>query len=238
MKKTRLISSVAVMFLLSFALTGCSENKNTSSAATTSSVEASNTNNTPATENGSVSTAQTNAGTADQTNAGTAANTISLEDAKKIAFDNAGVTEADIVLKKSEQSYDDGKQEYEIDFYYNDMKYDYDIDAANGSITSVSKETMDAEDRAEMEAIKNGANSTANSETTGAMDENKAFEIALKHANVAANDVGEKSVKKDFDDDYNKEIYEVNFKVGNMEYDYDIAVDTGEILKAESEIDD
>ncbi len=230
MKKTRLISSVAVMFLLSFALTGCSENKNTSSAATTSSVEASNTNNTPATENGSVSTAQTNAGTA--------ANTISLEDAKKIAFDNAGVTEADIVLKKSEQSYDDGKQEYEIDFYYNDMKYDYDIDAANGSITSVSKETMDAEDRAEMEAIKNGANSTANTETTGAMDENKAFEIALKHANVAANDVGEKSVKKDFDDDYNKEFYEVNFKVGNMEYDYDIAVDTGEILKAESEIDD
>lgn len=94
-------------------------------------------------------------------------------------------------------------------------------------------------------ATENGSDSTAqtnagtaNSETTGAMDENKAFEIALKHANVAANDVGEKSVKKDFDDDYNKEIYEVNFKVGNMEYDYDIAVDTGEILKAESEIDD
>ena len=63
-----------------------------------------------------------------------------------------------------------------------------------------------------------------------------AKEIALKDAGVAEADCTELKVKLDTDDAVVH--YDVEFKAGGMEYDYDIDPTTGAILKAESEIDD
>lgn len=58
--------------------------------------------------------------------------------------------------------------------------------------------------------------------------EAKAKEIALEHAGLKETDVRFIRVHLDVDDGRRK--YEVEFYKGDVEYDYDIAADTGEIL--------
>ena len=58
---------------------------------------------------------------------------------------------------------------------------------------------------------------------------------ALEHAGVAEADCTEMKVELDTDDSVVH--YDVEFKVGNTEYDYDIDPTTGDIIKSDSEID-
>ena len=62
----------------------------------------------------------------------------------------------------------------------------------------------------------------------------QALDIALKHAGIAKKDALFPSVKKDYDD--GRQVYEVEFYAGFMEYNYDIDVATGSII--EFDIDD
>ena len=66
--------------------------------------------------------------------------------------------------------------------------------------------------------------------------ENAAKDIALTHAGVAEADIYNLDLKLDTDDAVVH--YDVDFKAGGMEYEYDIDPVTGDILKAESEVDD
>ena len=62
------------------------------------------------------------------------------------------------------------------------------------------------------------------------------MEIALSHAGLSASDVRE--LKAELDTDDGRVHYDVDFKQGTTEYDYDIDAVTGEIIKYDSEIDD
>ena len=62
------------------------------------------------------------------------------------------------------------------------------------------------------------------------------MDIALADAGFAAADVIELEVELDLDDAVVH--YDVNFKQGGWEYDYDIDATSGAILTATSEIDD
>lgn len=57
--------------------------------------------------------------------------------------------------------------------------------------------------------------------------------IAIEHAGVSASDVDYIRVKEDWD--WGRTVYEIEFYAGTMEYDYDVAKDSGAILKADSE---
>ena len=61
----------------------------------------------------------------------------------------------------------------------------------------------------------------------------KAKAIAFGHAGVSAGQVRDLSVE--YDDDG---VYEIDFKVGNTEYDYEIGATDGSIRKADVEQDD
>ena len=63
----------------------------------------------------------------------------------------------------------------------------------------------------------------------------KAKNIALAHASVAESDARELEVG--FDTEDGMIVYEVEFKSAGCEYDYEIDAKTGEILKAEKDID-
>ena len=62
----------------------------------------------------------------------------------------------------------------------------------------------------------------------------RAKQIALSHAGVS----GASFTKVELDTDDGVRVYEVEFKVGNVEYDYDIDATSGAILSSSSEIDD
>ena len=59
---------------------------------------------------------------------------ISEEKAKEIALDNAKLTMDQVTFKKVEMDFDDGIKKYDIEFYYNNKEYSYEIDANTGSI--------------------------------------------------------------------------------------------------------
>jgi len=73
----------------------------------------------------------------------------------------------------------------------------------------------------------------ATTQQGGRISADKAKAIAFGHAGVSAGQVRELSVE--YDDDG---VYEIDFKVGNMEYDYEIGAVDGSIRKADVEQDD
>lgn len=137
-------------------------------------------------------------------------------DALQIALDHAGVQAADTSFAKVEAGFENGKAIYEVEFYANNTEYDYEIDATTSKILEVDH---DMENQ-----YKPGSNVTPGSQIA----ESQALEIALAHAGVQAADTVYAQVKKDSDN--GRQIYEVEFYAGNMEYDYEIDAATGKIL--------
>ncbi len=174
-----------------------------------------------------------------QTESTMKAGQISVEDAKAAAFAHAGLKEKDVVLRKAALDMDDdrGILKYDVDFFAADKDFEYDIDAATGAVIKAEREAMDAEDYAEMKAIKE---SMKNKDAAKAADLNEegALDIALKHAGVAKSDVTRKIIHRDFDDDLGKTIFDVEFHVGAKEYNYDIDPVTGQIYEFDVDIDD
>ena len=69
---------------------------------------------------------------------------------------------------------------------------------------------------------------------TSGISADRAKQIALSHAGVS----GASFTKVELDTDDGVRVYEIEFKVGNVEYDYDIDATSGAILSSSSEIDD
>lgn len=59
---------------------------------------------------------------------------ISSHKAKQLALNHANINENDIVWHKIELDVDYNIKTYEIEFYYNNLKYEYEIDAIDGNI--------------------------------------------------------------------------------------------------------
>ena len=146
---------------------------------------------------------------------------IGEDKAKEIAFKDAGVKEKDASYVMVHLDREDGIMVYDVEFMVGNEEYDYDIDATTGDI--VSKD-FDIE----------GNNAATNSE--GAVTKEEAIKTALKDAGVKQKETTYLYVHLDHDD--GAEIYEVEFMVGNKEYDYDIDANTGKILSKDFDIED
>ena len=76
----------------------------------------------------------------------TASSTISVDKAKETATSHAGLKVADVTFSKAKLDNDDGRLEYEIEFFRDGVEYDYTIDAVNGSILECDSEYQEADD--------------------------------------------------------------------------------------------
>ena len=71
----------------------------------------------------------------EQISGGTSSQTsISVDEAKSIALNYAKFTADQVVYTKSELDYDDGRAEYEIEFYAGGKEYSFTIDAVSGTV--------------------------------------------------------------------------------------------------------
>ncbi len=68
---------------------------------------------------------------------------IGLEKAKKIALEDAGLKERKVIFVTAKADFDDGRKEYEVEFYCDGTEYDYEIDAATGKILKAEKDIDD-----------------------------------------------------------------------------------------------
>ena len=153
-----------------------------------------------------------------------ASNRITLEEAKKVALDDAKLTAADVTFTKAKLDYDDGRAVYDIEFYSGAKEYDYEIDAATGRIL---EKDIDRND--DVNAPTEGQSSQAS------ITAEQAKAAALSAAGFSASEV--RGLKAEFDFDDGRAVYEVEFKKGIFEYDYDIDAVSGKVLKAEKEAD-
>ncbi len=148
---------------------------------------------------------------------------IGIAKAKEIALNDAKLKETDVRFTKEGQDTEDGRTVYEIEFYNGDKEYDYEIDAVSGNIISRDYEIENHKEPS-------GENSKGNG---GAITLKEAKKIALKKAGLKEKDGIWKKEKEDQDD--GRMTYELEFVSGEMEYEFEIDAETGNILDFEKE---
>lgn len=159
-----------------------------------------------------------------QTSSTAQASYIGAKKAKEIAFGHAGVSAS--TAKKVEAELEKGRNpHYDISFISGNTEYDYEIDAVNGKILDYEKENTH-----------DGNQSASSAPSRQLIGESRAREIALKHARLSQSAVRELECELDRDD--NTAVYEVSFKNGGFEYQYDIDAYSGSIRDFEKEKDD
>lgn len=148
--------------------------------------------------------------------------------AKKIALDHAGFKEADVTRLTVKKDTDDGRAHFDVEFFKGDYEYDYEIDAETGKVVDYDKEK---------EAVKaSSTTSTTKNTTTNTISKSKAQTIALEHAKLKKSQVTGLRVSLDKDD--GRTYYEVDFRKGNVEYDYEIDAVTGKVVEWDKDVDD
>lgn len=154
---------------------------------------------------------------------------VTLDKAKQIALDHAGLTASGVQFIKTKSDWDDGRTVYEIEFVVKSgnvwKEYDYEIDAATGKIVDYD---YDAE------------TSYTTGQTTGtAVSLDEAKQIALDHAGLTASSVQFVKAKTDRDD--GRTVYEIEFIVKSgstvKEYDYEIDASTGKIMDYDYDVE-
>lgn len=158
----------------------------------------------------------TPAQTTPSTNTNTSTGAVDEAKAQEIALAHAGVKAADATITKSKLDYDDGRQIYEIEWYANGAKYDYEIAVATGEIVNSGYEAKTV--------VGTGSSATVSEATA------KQTALSRVPGATAANIY---KFKLDFDD--GRWEYEGEIRYGTMEYDFTIDANTGAIIEWDME---
>ena len=150
---------------------------------------------------------------------GTTQNYIGEAKAKEIALSDAGLTASGVSFIRVQMDWDNGRPEYEVEFYSGNKEYDYDIDAYTGQIRS---RDFDVEN---FVIPSTGTNTSTSTTDIGA---EAAKSAALKHAGVSASAATFVKVQQDWEN--GQRVYEVEFYSNGKEYDYEIAASNGQVL--------
>ena len=160
-----------------------------------------------------------NAATPAQSSPNTTTSTGSVSEAKaqEIALAHAGIKPADATITKSKLDYDDGRQVYEIEWYANGAKYDYEIDVATGEVVK-----SDYEAKAVV--------GTSNSATINEADAKKT--VLARVSGATASDIYEWAL----DYDNGRPEYEGKIIYGGSEYEFTIDATSGTVTEWDVEV--
>ena len=194
----------------------------------------------------------------DLAEAGAPAMPIGMDAARSAAEEYAGTTAMDSVTAEVDPELDESPAHYEVELQTARGEFKYLVDAYTGKVLSGQKDLLAAVSAsnetvtgvglvpsstsgqkpasASNETTKPSAQKPAPSGTVQDIGYAKAKSIALNHAGLRENQAYDMDIE--LDDEDGKLVYEIEFKSGNMEYDYEIDAATGAILKHESELDD
>lgn len=143
------------------------------------------------------------------------------------AYAHAGCAAEDVTYVTCKLDRDDGC--YELEFVCGDYEYEYEIDCYTGAVIKHSCERHGSSGGHHSSTHHGGGSDTY-------IGQSAALSAAYGHAGVSASDASE--VKAELEWEGGRMIYEVEFRVGRTEYEYEIDASTGEVLSWESELDD
>ena len=234
MKRKNLVLFAAFAVSLS---AGCAGNRNpeavqetAASAAETVLAEATQVQATVAetavAETAVAKTAAVNGGTQPQADPSlivteTAPGSISMDTAKSIAINDAGVSGEAFSYSAAKLDWEDGRQVYDVDFFVNGIEYEYEILASDGSIL---KKKQDAE------WGKNSGNPGGSVAGQLTMDQARQ-KVAERIAGV---DPANVYIKEDYDDGRLK--YEGEVYYNQRKYEFELDAATGAFTDWEEEV--
>ena len=145
-----------------------------------------------------------------------AATPLTEAEAIAAALDHASLTEAEVSDIRAHVERDDRRTHWEVRWRSGDWVYDFDIDPDTGAILEW--------DRDREPAPKTSTEPAPDRELT----REEAQAIALAHAGLTADQVTGLRTHRDKDD--RTPTYEIEFRVGRTEYEYELHAETGRIL--------
>ncbi len=154
---------------------------------------------------------------------------ITKEQAEAIAIEHAGYTPDQVKLGITEIDYEKGVKIYEVDFYFDNgdgsyFEYDYDINAADGTVIKWEKE----KEITKIPVVDTNAND---------IGVEKAKQNALDAFNLNAADVTLVKAYKEYDD--GSAVYEIEYRQGfDKEYSCDVDAATGEVFDMDVDINE
>ena len=164
---------------------------------------------------------------------------ISMETAQEVALKAANIAAEDAAISATTLNEVAGTSCYKVEFTSGDYAYAYTVNAETGAVMEMSSREKNAVDTqaqtettaptADSATTQSSAAATAQT-VTGAVDEETAQKIALEHAGVKATDATITKSRLDYEG--RRQVYEIEWYAGGKKYDYEIAVDTGEILSS------
>ncbi len=140
------------------------------------------------------------------------------------AFAHAGVNETDVRDLDEDYEKRGSVTVYELDFEVKGAEYEYELNAKTGEILRSSTDGRPV-------PVQPAADVTVPVSTT--LTEEDAKRIALEDAGLNEGAVKSFSIELDWGDG----VYEIEFFVKGIEYEYEIDIYTGEIFKAEKDRD-
>ncbi len=147
-----------------------------------------------------------------------AATTLTEAEAIAAALDHASLTESEVSDIRARVERDDRRIHWEVRWRSGDWVYDFDIDPDTGAILEWDR---DHEPAPKTEKPTEPAPAQE-------LTREEAQAIALDHAGVTADQVTALRTHRDHDD--RTPTYEIEFRVGRTEYEYEIHAGTGRIL--------
>lgn len=154
-----------------------------------------------------------------------AATTLTEAEAIAAALDHASLTEAEVTDIRAHVEPDDRRPHWEVHWRSGDWVYDFDIDPETGAILE-----WDRDHEPVRKTEKTPTESPAPTETIPARELTweEAQAIALDHAGYTADQVTGLRTHRDKDD--RTPTYDIEFRVGRTEYEYEIHAENGRIL--------
>ena len=172
-------------------------------------------------------------------------------EAKAVALRDAGLSEAEASALRTRLEFDDGRFQYEVDFYSDGTEYEYFIQAKDGDIiardidsernsnndirdlpqdtgnqfASDGNSPMKPQGSAGNQPDKEGDSTVQSQEVS--LDGAKA--AALKDAGLSESDVTFKKAELDYD--HGTQVYDIEFYTSDTEYEYEIDASSGTVLE-------
>lgn len=146
---------------------------------------------------------------------------VTMAQARAAALAYVGLSEADVVIEKEQQDWDDGQMYYELEFHSADTAYECVVNAAGQVV------------QCEQEPLHGGGGAMERNGQSSFISARQAAEAALAHAGVSAAQVADWSSERE--EDNGTVYYEVEFQYGAVEYKYHIDAQSGAVLSYEQE---
>ena len=164
--------------------------------------------------------------------------------AETAALRHAGVTEAEVSGLHSDLELEGLTPVSDVSFWTQDAKYEYEVTAFGHEIRQFEREPLanaGQSGSSSQNGTQPGTSGAAGTQQGGAsaesgmIDGTAAMNAALSHAGLTEADIY--GYQSWLDSDHGTQIYEIEFRSGNSEYEYEINAYSGEVLKFESDRD-